>query len=60
VVEDIVDHHILSLHHVKEGSAHRLAWDLGVLAWGAVMLAGGLVFMRAGDRQTDSEAAMDR
>ena len=57
VVEGIVDHHLLSPHHVKEDSANRLAWDLGFLAWGAAMLAGGLVLMRAGDRQTGSEAA---
>ncbi len=59
VVEGIVDHHLLGLHHVKEDSANRLAWDLGFLAWGAVMLAGGLVLMRIGNRQTGSEAAAD-
>lgn len=57
VVEGIVDHHLLGLHHVKEDSANRLAWDLGFLAWGAVMLAGGLVWMRIGNRQTGSEVA---
>lgn len=59
LVEGIVDHHILGLHHVKEGSANRLAWDLGFLAWGAAMLAGGLALMRAGDRQTGREAARE-
>ena len=48
LVEGTVDHHILGLHHVKEGSANQLAWDLGFLSWGAVMLAGGLALMRAG------------
>ena len=41
LVEGTLDHHILGLHHVKEDSANRLAWELGFLAWGAVMLAGG-------------------
>jgi uncharacterized membrane protein len=57
VVEGIVDHHILQIHHVKENSANLLAWDLGFLAWGAIMLVGGLALMRAGDRETERGAA---
>ncbi len=49
VVEGIVDHHVLQIHHVRSGP-NQLWWDLGFLAWGAVMLVGGLVLMRAGDR----------
>jgi uncharacterized membrane protein len=56
VVEGIVDHHLLGLHHVKEGSDDLLAWDLGFLAWGAIMLVGGLALMRKGDRQTAAAA----
>ena len=41
LVEGVVDHHILQVHHVREDSANQLAWDLGFLAWGVVMLAGG-------------------
>ena len=41
VVEGIVDHHLLQLHHVKEQSDHRLAWDLAFLLWGAAMFLGG-------------------
>jgi uncharacterized membrane protein len=55
VVEGIVDHHLLGLHHVKEDSTNQLAWDLGFLAWGAIMLVGGLALMRAGDRETEQE-----
>ena len=58
VVEGIVDHHLLGLHHVKEDSANPLAWDLGFLAWGAIMLVGGLALMRTGDRKTEQEYAM--
>lgn len=57
VVEGIVDHHILQIHHVKEDSANQLAWDLGFLAWGAIMLVGGLTLMRTGDRETERETA---
>ncbi len=55
VVEGIVDHHLLGLHHVKEDSTKQWAWDLGFLAWGAAMLAGGLALMRSGDRETEQE-----
>jgi uncharacterized membrane protein len=55
VVEGIVDHHLLDLHHVKEDSGNQLAWDLGFLGWGAAMLGGGLGLMRAGDRETEQE-----
>ena len=56
VVEGILDHHLLGLHHVKEGSDDLLAWDIGFLAWGAIMLVGGLALMRKGDRQTAAAA----
>lgn len=49
VVEGIVDHHVLQIHHVRSGP-NQLWWDLGFLAWGAIMLAGGRLLMRAGDR----------
>lgn len=54
VVEGIVDHHILGLHHVRSGPG-QVWWDLGFLAWGAVVLVVGLALMRAGDRQTEQE-----
>lgn len=41
VTEGIIDHHLLRVHHVKENAANRLAWDLGFLAWGAVMILVG-------------------
>jgi uncharacterized membrane protein len=56
VVEGIVDHHLLGLHHVKEDSNNLLAWDLGFLAWGVIMLVGGLALMLKGDRETWRES----
>jgi uncharacterized membrane protein len=43
VVEGIVDHQLLGLHHVNETAppAQWMYWDLGFLAWGAAMLAAG-------------------
>jgi uncharacterized membrane protein len=46
LVEGVVDHHLLTLHHVKSGDA-ELAFDLGFLALGAALLAGGLLLARS-------------
>jgi uncharacterized membrane protein len=49
VVEGIVDHQLLAIHHVRHGS-HHLAWDVAFLVWGAAMLIGGWLLVRQGSR----------
>jgi uncharacterized membrane protein len=44
-IEGIIDHQLLGLHHVHPGEG-QLAWDLGFLASGVVMIAGGLAAIR--------------
>jgi uncharacterized membrane protein len=46
VVEGIVDHHILGIHHVRE-TGNQTAWDIGFLAFGALLLLGGWMLTRA-------------
>ena len=41
LVEGIIDHHILGLHHVREAAANPLLWDLGFLAFGGLLVVGG-------------------
>jgi uncharacterized membrane protein len=48
VVEGLIDHHLLELHHVKENAGNQLAWDLAFLVWGAAMIAGGWYLRRTG------------
>jgi uncharacterized membrane protein len=57
LVEGVVDHHLLGLHHVNETVPRTqwIYWDLGFLAWGAAMLVGGWWLYRGG--QGDSAAA---
>ncbi|MEP0870446.1 DUF2243 domain-containing protein [Trichocoleus desertorum AS-A10] len=50
VVEGIIDHHILGIHHVKSGP-NELAWDLGFLALGATLAILGWLLLRAGQQQ---------
>jgi uncharacterized membrane protein len=50
IVEGIVDHQILGIHHVNELVApdHRVYWDAGFLIWGAAMSIIGAMLMRSG------------
>ncbi len=51
LVEGTVNHHILGIHHVREGSpGYELAWDLGFLAFGAALLLIGWVTIHLGQR----------
>lgn len=45
LAEGVVNHHLLGIHHVREGG-NELAWDLGFLAWGAAMLVVGFIMSR--------------
>ncbi len=56
VVEGVVNHHILQIHHVRAGP-NQPWWDLGFLVWGGVMLVGGLLLARAGKRDSGWQAA---
>jgi uncharacterized membrane protein len=51
LVEGVIDHHILGLHHVKEAAATPLLWDLGFLALGAVLVIAGTALARHGARR---------
>jgi uncharacterized membrane protein len=48
LVEGIVDHHILGIHHVREGVPNVLLWDLGFLAFGAILVVVGWAMVQAG------------
>jgi len=45
LVEGLIDHHLLGVHHVRHGP-HQLAYDLGFLAVSAVILAAGWLLFR--------------
>ena len=54
VVERIVDHHVLKIHHVNETVPmdQWVDWDEGFLVWGAAMMVGGWALLNAGKRET--------
>ena len=41
LVEGVVDHQLLGLHHVRDDLGGPLGWDLGFLAFGASLLVVG-------------------
>lgn len=42
VVEGLVNHHLLAIHHVRDDVADHLAWDLSFLAVSVVLLGVGI------------------
>ena len=46
LVEGLVDHHLLGLHHVRDDLGGPLSWDLGFLASGVLLVAGGWALAR--------------
>jgi uncharacterized membrane protein len=59
LVEGIINHHLLGLHHVNETVPRDqwVYWDIGFLIWGALMLAGGWLLLRQG--QEDNRRRME-
>jgi uncharacterized membrane protein len=51
LVEGLIDHHLLGIHHVHPG-AGQLAWDVGFLVFGAVLVGVGWGLVRAGRKDT--------
>lgn len=49
VVEGLINHQLLGLHHVRSGP-DELLYDIGFLIWGAVMLVAGIVLLRQDGR----------
>ena len=47
VVEGVIDHQLLGIHHVHPG-AHQLLWDIGFLGFGFVLIVTGGLLIRAG------------
>jgi uncharacterized membrane protein len=47
VVEGVIDHQILGIHHVRDDLGGPIGWDLAFLALGVMLLLGGLGAARA-------------
>jgi uncharacterized membrane protein len=50
VVEGLVDHQLLGVHHVRDDLGAPLSWDLGFLAFGVALVVVGWLLQRHGRR----------
>jgi uncharacterized membrane protein len=48
VVEGVIDHHLLWVHHVRDDLGGPLSWDLGFLALSAALVVAGWLLHQRG------------
>ncbi|HXH57309.1 DUF2243 domain-containing protein [Iamia sp.] len=46
LVEGIINHHLLAIHHVRDDAGGPVSWDLGFLLLGAVLVGVGVALAR--------------
>ncbi len=59
LVEGLVNHQLLGVHHVRDDLGAPLSWDLAFLASGVLLVAGGWLLHRAGARAMERRAERD-
>ena len=57
VVEGLVDHHVLRVHHVRDDVSSTLPWDLGFLGLGVVLVLAGAGLVRSGTTRPPETSA---
>lgn len=48
LVEGIVDHHLLGVHHVRDDVGSPMAWDIGFLVFGGLLVLVGWLMHKRG------------
>ena len=56
LVEGVVDHHLLGVHHVRDDLGAPLSWDIAFLIFGAVLVVGGWLLHKRGLRAITTSA----
>lgn len=51
LVEGVINHHILQIHHVRQGDPNELFYDLAFLASGLILFLIGMLIKRNADRR---------
>lgn len=54
VVEGLVNHQLLQIHHVRDDLGGPWTWDVGFLAFGLLLIVGGFALHRQGGRSQGS------
>ena len=50
LVEGLIDHQLLGIHHVRDDLGGPLGWDLAFLASGVLLIAAGITLARSAER----------
>jgi uncharacterized membrane protein len=48
LVEGLIDHQLLGIHHVRDDLGAPLGWDIGFLVFGAALVGAGIVMAKSG------------
>jgi uncharacterized membrane protein len=56
LVEGLVDHQLLGVHHVRDDLGGPLSWDLGFLVLGALLVAAGWLLQRRAEDSMSGRA----
>lgn len=59
VVEGLIDHQILQVHHVRDDLGAPLSWDIGFLVFGLLLMTGGWLLFRRGARALDRRTRVE-
>jgi uncharacterized membrane protein len=57
LIEGTINHHLLQIHRVRPDAANPVAWDIGFLVLGVVLIAVGWLLQRADEERTRSGPA---
>ncbi len=60
VVEGLIDHELLGIHHVRDDLGGPIGWDLGFLVFGCALVAAGGWMSRAGGTRSDGGSSRAR
>lgn len=60
VVEGVVDHHLLGIHHVRDDLGGPASWDVGFLVFSVLLIVAGLALHRRGVAATPDRVAAGR
>jgi len=52
VIEGVINHQLLGIHHVRDDLGGPLSWDIGFLLFGVALIAAGSTLRRRGLRPT--------
>lgn len=55
IVEGVIDHQLLGVHHVRDDLGGPLSWDIGFLVFGVTLTAGGWWLYRRGARALETQ-----